>query len=283
MQSAAKPQKLSRPADFELLTRAVKAELADEHWSAAIGSFRETVNLSRGLPDLEEAAVRLGIELAREILPLGSRLAKSLLQEASAVDSGKIIPAELWDSIREQEREEAITGALNCADPASFTSLLPAVRRRLSMLLEQYPEEPRLLTRLKSLPPQEVRAEIASPARHLEASSGSVPIRGWTQTLQANRSWLSTAATLIFSVLAVGTAVGLLWMNQATHRPQHTLKKMNADDQAWSSVNPRSADLVESYLMRFPAGAHRGQAVQALIQIRIGRRQSAEVRERQAF
>jgi len=264
MQSAAKLRKLSRPDDFELLTRAVKAELADDHLSAAIGTFREAVNLSRGLAELEEAAVRLGIELAGQILPRGSRLAKSLLLEAAAVDSGKIIPDELWTSLQEREREEAISGALN------YAAIPPAIRQRLTALLEQYPDEPRLLSRLKSLPeatrPQPPPMELPEPRR-------AGIIQRWTQLAEANRNLLSTAATVAFTVAALGISAGLIWMNQ------HPLKKATADDQAWSAVNPHNGDLVESYLMSFPNGAHRGQAVHALAEIRIERRQSAEMRE----
>jgi len=250
MQSAAKPQKLSRTDDFELLTRAAKAELADDRLCAAMGTFREAVNLSRGLPDLEEAAVRLGMELARQVLPLGSRLAKSLIEEAAAVDFGKMIPAELWRSIEEQEREEAISGALNYR--------VVAVRQRLSALLERYPGEARLLAAL--------RVPESAPACVEAAVAVRVGVRHrWTQLL-------ATAATVIFTVGALGLAGGLIW-NRQPH------KKASRDDLAWLAVNPRNADLVESYLMSFPHGAHRGQAVEALTEIRIERRESAELRQ----
>jgi hypothetical protein len=72
---------------------------------------------------------------------------------------------------------------------------------------------------------------------------------------------------------ALGIAVGLIWMNAS--RRAH--KPLTADDRAWRAVNMRDADLVESYLLRFPGGAHRGQAVLALSAIRVEHRESAEV------
>ena len=55
----------------------------------------------------------------------------------------------------------------------------------------------------------------------------------------------------------------------------------NADDEAWSAVNERSADSIQSYLNRFPGGTYRPQAIRALegIQSETSNRQSSEVKE----
>jgi hypothetical protein len=255
MQSAAQPQKdrqtlriEQRTSDLEAAIRTLRLDLTEDHFSAVIGTLREAVNLSRGLPELEETVVLLGIELATHLLPVSARLAQSLLQETLEVDSQKLIPRELWTSIKNKEREEA----------EALTRPAPAPRPVTVKIAE-----PVIPARYQYHP-----APAPSPAP-------PQPQRDWNR--------LATAATIIFTVGTLSTAAGLIWLNQsrlATRHPRTAaVKTINPDDQAWAAVNPQDPNLVESYLMRFPSGVNRARAVQAMAEIRLQHRQSAEVRD----
>jgi hypothetical protein len=344
MQSAAKQQKdrrtlrmEQRAADLEAALPAIRLLLADDHFSAAIGKLREAVNLSRNLPELEEMVVELGIELATDALPRSARLAKCILQEVIEVDSRHLITRQQWSTIKDKEREEAITGALSAAGSAPAIHMQSAARQRLANLLNQYPDEPRLQTRLKSLDAQAdqarntgklVEAEktvkiaedhklqaqaIWAHAREFQKSGLfqdaldqlhqlreiDPAFPGLEQAIarcqpapaavsvnpipaQPKRDWtrFATAATVLLTVGALAAAGGLIWISQSRRMgSSRHIQPINPDDKAWAAVNPKDPNLVESYLMRFPSGANRARAVQAMAQIRLEHRQSAEVRD----
>jgi hypothetical protein len=384
MQSAAKMQKISATqraeqltADFELLTLRVQLDLAEDRFSAAIGCFREVVNITRTLSDLREIAVRLGIDLVHQTLPQSARLARCLLEEAAEIDSDSLISSDLWEAVHEREKEEAIGSVLTSADAALSAGAVSGHHQYLAALLSRYPGEARLKAQLKLLEAHakaqagganQIKTEIAVKAsedRRLQAAvarararefsregftddaldqlqklqqldpsfSGlqeelaritrrqSVPPiapaapksdgesrlkkvwRSFSQPSPGERTIFSTAATLAFTLITLGIAGCLIWTNYSRWSPRSqtqatqsqtartqpamtaapALEKVtaptskNPDDLAWSSVNPKDLELVEAYLNRFPEGANRGLAVQALSQIRVERRQVAEV------
>lgn len=217
----------------------VESELAQDHFSSAIGKFREAINLSRGYPDLEDQVVILAADLGRQLLPRNWQVAKSFLNEAAELKPGYVFASDLLREIQEHERDQSFQRVPKHSVPLPAEPLAPV--RPVSVAI----------TTVNSVP------KPATPPR-LQPST---------------LNHLKSAAALLFATAALAAAVALIWF----HQPRRTRRPMNAEAQVWSTVNLNDADQVESYLNRFPNGTKREQAVQALIQIRLTHRESAEV------
>ena len=217
----------------------VESELAQDHFSTAIGKFREAMNLSRGYPDLEDQVLTLAADLGRQLLPRNWQVAKSFLNEAAEFKPGYTFASNLLEEIQRHERDQSF--------------------QRVPRLSVPFPAEPLASVRTVAVAITPIQS-VSKPAKS-------------TRLQPSTLNHLKSAATLIFATAAIAAAVALIWF----HQPRRIRRPLNTDSQAWSTVNPNDADQVESYLSRFPNGTKRDQAVQALVQIRVTHRESAEV------
>jgi hypothetical protein len=132
------------------LLKETREAMEDDAFLRAVGAFREAANLSQGFADLEEAAFGVAVDEARKLGDRNWRVARSLFEDASRLNSKLVVPEQLWEAVRAAEREETIANVLAetaLARPAD----LERAHTRLIRTLEEYPGDSGLLNRLKSI------------------------------------------------------------------------------------------------------------------------------------
>ena len=239
-----------RSDHFEAVLHSARAELANDHFSAGFGKFREAVNLSRGFAALEDRAASVAVEHARKWLPEYWPLAKSLLVEAAETHSEVASARELWDTIHQQEQEESSRRAARLVVGALTVPI--AVIQPHAVTEKTIPvSEPTVVVKPKAVDAVRPTSAPLLVCMGLVVAAASLFV--WTHFSPASVSDMA-ASTRISRPLPVVKVE----------------KPLDADNLAWSAVNPADPESVERYLSQFPGGVNRPLAVKALVKYRLG-------------
>jgi len=178
---------MQRLSPCEAALAQARDSLEEDRFVAALGAFREALNLSHGVPDLERMVFTAGLEEAGQLASWNWRVAESLLSELAQLNSRLVVPAELWDQLRRQQRKEAIKQVLAQVTRAEDAGDLANARARLVSALNRFPETESLLARLRAIEPAlaekrrreeqaaRERAALADYSQNLEQQLAAAP------------------------------------------------------------------------------------------------------------
>ena len=208
--------------------KAMDRDLADDHFSAAIGHFREALCLSNGFPDLKAVATAEAAQQSEKLLPRNWRIADALLQEAAATEPAFSPGTQLLDKLLLARYEELIARAIQQADRAVFDGKVEQARQRIKELLAEYPKEQKLNEALAVLdrPPAEQPAPetkfavIKSDApRNIGLYNDATPKDfSPTRMESAASTWdgMKNFVALATTTVLLGVAAFLLWQHFST-------------------------------------------------------------------
>jgi len=138
-------------APFEGALRQAHEEFGEDGFVAALGKFREALALGRGQAALEQRVREAAAREATQLMPGHWRVAEVLLLEVEEAGGQSAAFNSLWAEIERQKREDTIRVALDESDRAEETEYLPHVRERLLRLVQSYPGDAGLESRLHVL------------------------------------------------------------------------------------------------------------------------------------
>jgi hypothetical protein len=131
--------------DFDQTLQEALDDLAGGRFVASLAKFREALTLSHGQGPLERKLCEAAIAEAAKLIERNWRIAEALVAEVTQM------PATLREQIEQRRREEKVQAALEESSRAEHFEYLPHLRERLARLLQTYPGEARLESRLQVL------------------------------------------------------------------------------------------------------------------------------------
>jgi len=140
-----------RRAYFEAALDGALSDLNEDRFVSSLGRFREALSWSRGFAVLERKVCDAATVAAAKLTASHWRFAEVLLEEAAQVVGVAAIPSRLWDGVAQQRREEIVRVAIDESGQAEHTAYLPHVRNRLCELVQGYPGDGNLRSRLDAL------------------------------------------------------------------------------------------------------------------------------------
>jgi hypothetical protein len=138
-------------SEFETTLRKALGELSEDCYAGALGKFREALALSRGHAALEQKVREAATSEVAKLIPGNWRVAEAMLFEVEQANGRSAVFNQLWADIEQQKNEDAIRLAIEESERAEHSEYLPHVRDRLLRLLETYPEDAGLRSRLHDL------------------------------------------------------------------------------------------------------------------------------------
>ena len=171
----------------------VRRAFDDDRFVDALGAFREAINLSRGVPSLEEHVLARVIKEANDLAERNWRVAEALIHDAEHLDKDRQAFAATWKEIHASQAEERAARIVT----QSVDLEIGGNRQLTAEAVVKRPEV---------APPATVAA-VAAPTGETAPSLSEKTGRSWSHTfsLRSLQVPLSVAATLVLVGVALWT------------------------------------------------------------------------------